>query len=238
MEKTKNWPPDYSIRYSRKAHRLYLRVKPETGLQVVLPYYASAARVPAVLEKHRQWILRAFQKVEASRPRDTGLPEALFLHGGRLCLPIRWDSALKRMPAIRLTPQECRLPDHGGETEAGRDLLKTWIRNYAAFCLPPFLHRLSERYGLPCSGIKIKSQKSRWGSCSAKGNINLNARLVFLPDELAYAVLLHELCHTRHLNHSPSFWALMASLDPEAPALDRRVNRAGAFVPDWWKYER
>jgi predicted metal-dependent hydrolase len=96
-----------------------------------------------------------------------------------------------------------------------RELLEAWFREEAARRLPARLRDLSSTLGVRPRRIKIRVQKSRWGSCSMDGEINLNWRLVLLPSALADYILVHELCHLRHLDHSPSFWRLVASLVPD-----------------------
>lgn len=73
--------------------------------------------------------------------------------------------------------------------------------------------------------IRIKNHRGAWGSCSSKKNLNFNWRLIALPPELADYVILHELCHTVHLNHSADFWALMSSFSPEACEHRTRLRR-------------
>ncbi len=75
--------------------------------------------------------------------------------------------------------------------------------------------------------ITIRNQKSRWGSCSAKDNINFNYKLMFLPPELRDYVVVHELCHLRELNHSKVFWSLVALAIPEYKMLRRRLKGIG-----------
>ena len=108
------------------------------------------------------------------------------------------------------------------------DKLQEWLhkvieealRRNAKIILPPRLYMLSERYNLPYKSVKINSSRGRWGSCSARKTINLSYFLVLLPPHLMDYVLLHELCHTREMNHGDRFWALLDSLtDGKALAL-------------------
>lgn len=75
--------------------------------------------------------------------------------------------------------------------------------------------------------VRIKNGKSRWGSCSARGNLNFHYKLALLPPRLADYVIVHELCHLRELNHSPRFWALVAAHIPDHRALRRALAAAG-----------
>lgn len=88
------------------------------------------------------------------------------------------------------------------------------LRKVAENVLPERLQKLAERYSFEYSSVRIKHNSSNWGSCSRKGNINLNLNLVRLPDDLRDYVILHELCHLRHPDHGPGFHALLESLCP------------------------
>lgn len=96
------------------------------------------------------------------------------------------------------------------ETEEVRQL-----RLRAKAELPPRLAELAAEHGFEYNSVRIKHNVSNWGSCSSKKNINLNLNLVRLPDELRDYVMLHELCHLRHLNHGPEFHALLSEICPK-----------------------
>ena len=87
------------------------------------------------------------------------------------------------------------------------------------------LNFLSQKYGFNYNRVFIKNQKTRWGSCSAKNNINLNISLVRLPEELIDYTILHELVHTRVKNHSRRFWDQMDKLLGDAKKLDRKLSK-------------
>ena len=100
------------------------------------------------------------------------------------------------------------------------------MREAARAALVPKLLSAAARYGFPFKGrVAIKNNVSNWGSCSSKGNINLNMRLILLPEHLQDYVILHELCHLRYPDHGPAFHALLDSLlgDRET-TLSRELN--------------
>lgn len=87
-------------------------------------------------------------------------------------------------------------------------------------------HRL--RLAVSPAKISIRRQKSRWGSCSRKGNLNFNYRIVFLPERLAEYIVVHELCHLKEFNHSSKFWALVSSVVPDYRQV-RKTLREGSI---------
>jgi predicted metal-dependent hydrolase len=92
---------------------------------------------------------------------------------------------------------------------------------------------LAEERGFVVEGFSVRSQRGRWGSCSRRGAISLNMKLLFLPEDLSDHVLLHELCHTRHMDHSPAFWALMREHDRDSESKNRLLRVASKHVPAW-----
>ena len=88
------------------------------------------------------------------------------------------------------------------------------LRAEARRVLPQRLEQLADENGFQVNGVRIKHNVSNWGSCSVKGNINLNLNLMRLPEYLRDYVMLHELCHLRYMNHGPEFHALLESLCP------------------------
>lgn len=98
------------------------------------------------------------------------------------------------------------------------------LRALAKAYLPGRLAELAAAHGFTYNSVRIKHNVSNWGSCSSKGNINLNLNLMRVPQELQDYVMLHELCHLRHLNHSPEFHALLESVCPGHRELQRRLR--------------
>ncbi len=84
---------------------------------------------------------------------------------------------------------------------------------------------LSQKFGLPYNRVFVRNQKTRWGSCSAKKNINLNVNLLRLPQELMDYAIVHELAHTKELNHSPAFWNFLERLVTDSKKLDQALSQ-------------
>ena len=90
------------------------------------------------------------------------------------------------------------------------------------------LSRANAHYGFVYKKVFIRNARTRWGSCSSRGNLGFNYRIVKLPPELAHYIVVHELCHLKEFNHSPKFWALVAQTCPnyrQARRLLRRVEQ-------------
>ena len=104
--------------------------------------------------------------------------------------------------------------------------------------LVPRLDALAARHALGYARATVRGQRSVWGSCSSRGTVSLNYKLLFLPPALVDYVLLHELAHTRHLDHSAAFWRLLERLEPDARVLDRELHDAANLVPPWLELAR
>ena len=98
------------------------------------------------------------------------------------------------------------------------------LRAQAKAQLPIRLKELADAHGFTYKRVTIKNNVSNWGSCSVRGNINLNLRLVTLPQELQDYVMLHELCHLKHMNHGPKFHELLETVCPGHRELARRLK--------------
>lgn len=103
------------------------------------------------------------------------------------------------------------------------------MRAEAKKVLPQRLRELAQEHGFEYNQVRIKHNSSNWGSCSRKGNINLNLNLVRLPDELRDYVLLHELCHLKHPDHGPGFHSLLETLCPEHRKKEKELRNYRIF---------
>lgn len=114
-----------------------------------------------------------------------------------------------------------------------KPLFNRWLTAQSQLYLEPWLKKLSHDSGLKYQNLAFRGQKTLWGSCSNKKNINLNYKLLFLPARLARYVLVHELCHTVHLDHSQRFWSLVARYEPDYRRLKKELRQAECYLPEW-----
>lgn len=126
-----------------------------------------------------------------------------------------------------------RLLSDPSEKVAVANEISSLLKPMAKNLLLPLVASLSHLHGLRFQKVVVRGQKTLWGSCSSKGTISLNYKLLFLDRELVDYVVLHELAHTVHLNHSEKFWQLLLTLDVNARVRDKQLKEAAWQVPPW-----
>jgi predicted metal-dependent hydrolase len=233
-------PFEYRLRQSPRARYVRLRVTPEHGLEVIVPEgFKRVDQIPRMLQHKRSWIHAALERADVQRRLFD--PVGAWQLPARLSLPAvsrSWDVVARAAMrhAVRVRPTDASGIEVSGRIDdeaACRKALGRWLTERAHEFLVPRLQQLSERTGLAFSGVSVRRQKTRWASCSRERAISLNVKLLFLSPELADYVLVHELCHTVHMNHSPRFWALVAGHCPDHRRLDVGLREMWYRVPRW-----
>lgn len=224
------------IRVSTRARRLALRVYPDARVEVVVPPRARPREVESFIAAHREWIEDKRAQALRNRPAPEVFP------------PARIDFALAKQSwrvhlaggsgRLRLTQKAGEGGDileiSGAWTRAAlRKSLLAWLMKAALRQLEPRVAALSAATGIPYSRVSVRRQRSRWGSCSARGTISLNACLLFQRPEVVEYLIIHELAHVRHMNHSARFWQLVERHCADWRALDRELVQGWRRVPQW-----
>lgn len=236
---TTNTGFDYTLRVSPRARVVRLCVSPHKGLEVVVPRGFDRKQLPDVLTRKQAWIERALERVRPQREELLAAPAwELPAKIEFRAIDAEWTVQARTAPGRRLAvyfhrPGQLELHGPVEDETLVRRVLGRFLVVQAETHLPRLLKAVSLKTGLNFSRVAIRRQRSRWGSCSAQGAISLNAALLFLPLHLTRYVLVHELCHTVHLNHSARFWALVERHCPEYRASEREMRDAGDYVPRW-----
>ncbi len=237
-ERTVPLGPDYMIRESSHAKHVRLKVSAFDGLIVVIPRGFDRRRIPALVEEKRDWIARAMRQVEAYRVTAHEIdrcPEAIRLAAiGRTWQVECRETSAERTEIEEAGPLRLRLSGRVEDHDAWSCALRRWLIEQGREHLVPWTEYLASEIGIAVHRVSVRCQKTRWGSYSSRtGTISLNAQLLFLPEELARFVLLHEICHAVHVNHSAAFWRLLRRHEPGAARLRVELRDAWRYVPAW-----
>ena len=229
----------YRVRESSRARCVGLRVTLQHGLEVVLPKGCNPTVVPDVLRRKQRWIRAALDRLAAhlkifGPPQPWQLPAQIELPAiGRVWRVEAVETASRRV-TVRDAGADClRITGPIGNEKACRAALARWLSTQARAHLPPWVRAVGQRTGLCCQRVSVRQQRTRWGSCSRRKTISLNAKLLFLPPELADYVLVHELCHLAEMNHSRRFWELVAGHHPDYRHANRQLHDMWKHLPHW-----
>ena len=199
------------IRTRTTARNISMRTKAD-GLHVTVPPRSLTTKVLSVIEEYRPRLLENWKKV-SPQPLD------LNFRIEAPCFRLHLEQGKLSRVLLRTNEEGTTIicPPHADFTQKSvQELLRNAIvralKKSAQAYLPPLLKELATHYDFTYKRVKITGSKSRWGSCSATGSINLSCYLMLLPPHLMDYVLLHELTHTREMNHGPQFWMILNEL--------------------------
>ncbi len=210
---------NFCFRRSQRARQISLQIHPDRGLEIVLPQGTSEASGLLFLKKNSAWVEKHLQLIADSTPKPVieqyGLVKEIKLRCIDQYIAVRYLKTNHKRVQLR-TPLPDVLIFMGTIKDARccQEKLDAWLKQKGQEHLLPMLNALSRETGLTFNKASIRLQRSRWGSCSVKGDITLNARLLYFPYDVVRYVLIHELCHLKELNHSRRFWRLVESFEP------------------------
>lgn len=211
-------PQEYTLHSSGRARRVRLVIQPGGALEVVAPHGVALARVEAALREHEGWIIRTRARLADLAPATAPAPladgQTLPCAGHELRLSLREGAPEGRFQA-RLVGDQLTLTLPRADDALARAALERWYRRQAHAVIAERLAHWNAQYGFTWTRVAIKEQKTRWGSCSRRGALNFNWRLLLAPLPALDYVVIHELCHLKEPNHAPAFWALVAQTCPD-----------------------
>jgi predicted metal-dependent hydrolase len=228
----------YRIRMSARARNVRLRLSARDGLTVVVPLHFNLRRIPAIVEQKRAWIeahLRRFAAMPAAALAPLApLPERIDLPAlGESWSVLYRPARTRKVGSVQEPPDRVVVYGAVDDRTACCEVLKRWLCIRARELLVPWLDRLAAEGGFRFAEAVIRGQKTRWASCSSAGMISLSFKLLFLKREEVRCVLLHELCHTQCMNHSPRFWQLLNRYEPACKQIHRGMRDGWKRVPAW-----
>jgi predicted metal-dependent hydrolase len=205
----------YILKRSVRARFARLQIDREAQLIVVAPKSYRPHQITGLLQNKQRWILGHLERMQ--RLRQTEEQKALktgtiIRYLGR-DLRIIINSVSVDSEGVHLRGDKLVIKSSDRNGQPGI-LLYVWYRNQAVREITGRVLQLCDTLSLKLNRITIRNQKTRWGSCSRKGNLNLNWKLVMTPEPVINYVIAHELAHLTEMNHSKKFWALVERYYP------------------------
>lgn len=214
---------EYEIRRSTRAARQRIEVSP-AGVQVIVPQDASAEDVARFVRRKRRWLHDATEGLREEMERlRSDTPQgfhsgAKVLFRGRY-LRLRVATADAERPALRyrtafevVVPRDLPRSEH---EPIARGLVEAWLEERLTEDAWRVVRRRGAPHGLEPRGIRIKDQRTLWGSCGRDQVVRLDRKLTRIPKPVFEYVMVHELCHLKHKDHSPAFWNLVKQVLPD-----------------------
>lgn len=226
----------YRLRHHPRARRVKLRVERDGAVVVTAPKGVRRREIDGFVASQQAWIDGVRERL--SRQREQRDPAVCGLRPARIELPavgeswrVVYDGEIGRTRSNSKATTVYLSDSDADSAIAAR--LQRWLKGRARTKLAPWTEALARKHGFEFAWVSFRNQQSRWGSCSSNGNLSLNAKLLFCSPEACRYVLIHELVHLEHPNHSPRFWNRVAELCPDYRQRMRELKTVWNRLPDW-----
>ena len=204
----------FQVTVVRSSRRRTVVLQIRDGQAVIrMPAHMPLAQAEQFVQQKKTWIKHHLAASPPPVSQQFRSGETLLFHGRPVTLTIH--SAQSRN-AVSLQADQLQLlcRDAAPQSAQLKQQLSRWLRQQAQAYLSERTQQLVSHTGLQPTQLTIRSYTARWGSCKTNGSIQLNWKLIMAPPSVSDYVIIHELCHLRHHNHSPAFWQLVAQFDP------------------------
>jgi hypothetical protein len=226
---TRSSSDPFAVRVSPRARRLTARVHVGGRVEIVVPMGVNAHTVRDFVQRFTPWIDRKVAAMQCFAAPSEPVPGSIEFALTQEKFTVDW----RRASRAGLEQSVDRIRVQAADERGARTLLRGWLKRAAYERMAPRLLQLADELNYSVARVSIRCQRTRWGSCSTRGTVSLNCSLLFLTMEVVRYLFVHELAHTRHMNHSPSFWRLVERIEPDYRRLDRDLLAGWRTVPGW-----
>jgi predicted metal-dependent hydrolase len=238
MMQLEGCPP---VEYIKRRNQRNLRIRVKSDAIIVSgPWYSSKSQMAGFVIERRDWILNTVTKLKKTQTQRSNLIDE---KEGFILLRGNWIPIVIRKPipessnwylVERGERVDAYPPDTNSNANEGnaplivpKAALETFSKELAKKELPRYFEQKASELPFEWQKLYIRSQKTKWGTCSSKGNISLNWRLIKCPMDIWDYLIVHELCHTVHMNHSKAFWELVKKHHPNVNAAHKWLKSDG-----------
>ncbi len=224
--------PCYQLRISSRAKHARITIKPSRQIEVVLPLGMPKREADKLVQQQQNWIQRTLTRMQRQAPMKSDYAAPACIELPAICekvqvvyvaeqkKPFIWNQKMSQLSVCN-------------DKESVPELLRCWLKEHAKQYLPALLKEIASEMHVDYRAVSIRLQKMRWGSCSMQGNISLNAKLLLLPPQVVRYVLVHELSHLEHMNHSTAFWQYVELFEPDYRNRRRELRQLSMTLPAW-----
>ena len=208
---------------NHRARRYLLKLCPDGSVRLTIPRRGSIIEGRRFAERNTDWLARQLEKLSTNpvKPRQWLIGTGIFFRGELVRIELDTDGS------IRFSTERLNVSDAQSDL---RPAIQNHLRDLASEELPPRVLELAALYGVNVSRVTVRNQKSRWGSCSRRGTISLNWRLIQTPEFVRDYIILHELAHRRQMNHSEKFWQEVERLFPNYLHAEQWLKQHGKLL--------
>ena len=211
--------------HNARARRYVLRLRPDGSARVTVPRGGSAAEARRFAGRNLSWLEAQLRRPPAERPiPQEWRPGSEVLFRGEL---VRLEVEPNGCSAIRLGAEKFAAPNLDSDL---RPIIERHLRRLAEQELPLRVMEFAAVHQLAVRRVTVRSQRTRWGSCSRRGTISLNWRLIQTPVFVRDYIILHELMHLREMNHSARFWGQVETVCPDYLQAERWLKQHPALL--------
>ena len=217
---------EISVHKRRGIRSVHIKVGNDGRYQATAPFYTPLIFIKQVINNSRSELRKLAEHTSITQPYTDGqtIGKSYTLSVVPTQMVKKPSITVIREKLIVYMPPSAVLDDPDLQQQI-RDTVITILRREAKAYLPTQLASLAREHGFTYGRVRFSHASGRWGSCSSNGTISLNIALMKLPDELINYVLIHELCHTREMNHSTKFWAEVGTFDPHYKLHKRQIAK-------------
>jgi hypothetical protein len=211
---------------NHRARRYLLRLRPDGSAHLTIPRRGSVIEGRRFAERNTEWLVCQLEKLPThpAKAKQWLIGTEILFRGELVKLETGMNG---EAGAVRFGGEIVRVPDVGGD-------LHPWIVKHlwklAATEFPPKVYEFATAHQLKVGRVTVRNQRSRWGSCSRRGTISLNWRLIQVPPFVRDYIFLHELMHLRQMNHSPRFWREVEMVCPGYEVAEKWVKQHSALL--------
>ncbi len=220
----------YRLVFSSRAKYIRIKLSNTGELSVTLPKRYAQKKAHYFISSKTDWIEKQLSRLPEKSAFDS-IPPTIALE----LIEQSWSVELSKKTyngVILEVSAEKQLTISGqiDDIEMVKKVINKWMQKMCRPIFSSMMQEIAEEHGFYYKRLSIRSQKTRWGSCSSDKNINLNSKLLMMPEDVVRYVMIHELCHTLEMNHSPRFWALVEECDPLFKQHRKKLKEYGATI--------